>query len=434
MTIHQSRVARLRGVQETTYNTEVAIGSFLEIPANIDSIAMELMEPMEQPGHVIQRLDQRSLPVLMPRVGSHLKFGSNLETFTTKATSTVAATKHWLGTMLEAAFGDSSVRLTTGTLISGSGSSTTVLNVVSATTHRAGACVGLTDPTTGLLHMREIASVDTGAAPDTITLKMALPFTPADGATVLGCATYFLHNNPNGVDPEYMQFAAEGYDPSDRWLLTGCALASLGFGDLSPGAIPRINWDWEATTWASADGASTTMNLVGATLGRGTYINTILNTIRSADLRLRAYGSSALPSFLHATKVTLEPKIEYELLRSPDGTGTVRGFRRREVYPEPALKTMIEVPMEGNLTYDTYASSQTELAFTYQIGSSPSRGGVLLAAPRCFISKKPTLIDIGAVRGRGIELFSMQDTEATSAGASEADDALAQAAFRIHFC
>jgi hypothetical protein len=436
---HQFRLARLRGCQNAVFGTEVTISSFFEIPAIIDTCEPDLVEVMEQPGHVIQRLDQRSVGVLMPKNDTRLGFQTNLETFTTKATNGVAPTKHWLGSMLECLMGTSSSRASSGTTISGTSSTTTVVNVADASTYRAGGALGIVS-TAGKLEIREIESISSNA----ITLKMALSNAPVTaGATVYGCYTYFLHNHPNGVASPYMQFALEGYALAHRWFLPTGAPESFGIEDFTPAGIPRLSWKWMHPSWFSANGTDTTMNLLGTlptgvALGRSTYINTVLNTNRDCDIRLRTWASSsALPTALAASKVSFKPNIKYEEVKSLGSTvlnSTVADYIRVETYPDPAIGVTYEVPMGADLTVDGYQANATLLAFTYQVGAVAARGGVLLSVPNCQIMKKPAVIGIGGVTGRSVEMYAMQDEEAVSAGASVHDDALAQAAFRMHFC
>jgi hypothetical protein len=439
---HQFRLARLRGFQNATFGSEGSIGSFFEIPARIDTLAPELIERMEQPGHVIQRLDQRSPGVLMPRNETRFEFKTNLETFTTKAGSGVAATKHWLGYMLEAAFGTSSSRLSTGTTISGTASTTTAINVTDASTHRAGGAIGIVNASTGLLEIREIESVDTGATPDQIVVKMAFGAAPTTaGVTVYGAATYFLHNHPNGVASPYMQFALEGYALAHRWFLPTGALESFTIDEFVAPTIPQLGFKWMHPSWFSANGTDTTMNLLGTLptgipLARSTYINTVLNTSRAMDLRLRDVTSSALPTQLAASKVAFKPNIKYEEIPSLASTvfsSSVSDYIRVETYPEYAVDVNYEVPMGPDLTIDAAQAAGTLFQFTAQFGSSATYGGVLLSVPRAQIKEKPAIIGIGGTTGRAVSLGAMQDTEAVSAGATVHDDALAEAAFRIHF-
>jgi len=429
-TIHQARLGVVYARQETTFGTlDNTLGNFFAVPAIIDTPKPVRSQPVEQPGRIIQRLDQREVGVLMPRIETKYPFQTNIETFTTKAASGVAAPKHWFGKMLECGFGAGSVQLSTGTTISGAGATTTVLPLTDASTFRAGGVLGVVN-SSGLLEMRKIKSI----SGNNVTLKMALSGAPADTTVVYGAATYCLHNNPNGAEPVYLESIYAGYDKKDRWQFPTGALESLGFEGLSPGEIPRANWGWQHPSFYRADGTNGTVSLVDTTLAKQTYSDIVLNAIRDADCRLRDVSSSALPSFLHCTKLSAQLNIKWEALRTPGGvlSSTCRGYRRVEVMTDPAVAFTFEVPQENVTTYDDYREAQTQLDFEYQIGTTPSRGGVLLSLPRAYVSEA-TDPPIGAVSGQSITLYGMDDRESVSAGATADDDALAEAAFTIAF-
>lgn len=435
--IHQAGLGAVYGFQEASYCTiEGTLGNFFPIPAIWENaLNAELEEPVEDPGHIGQRLDQSALGVLMPKRARYPLIVP-METFATKATNGVQAPLHWAGRMFHSALGG--IYRSTGTTISGSGSTTTVLNVNDASTHRAGGAIGILNPTSGLLEMREIASVNVAATPDTITLKMALSFTPANAAVVLGASTCFLHNNPDGADPSFLQVLMFGYNQYDRWQLPGGTLQSLRLLNMQPGGFPRAEFGLQFPSWLVADGTNGTVNSIGTTLGLVTYADVVANTIRDSDARLRAYGSSALAAstLVQATELSIDPSIEYEMLPSPNGpfSSNVRSARRRDTRPTSACRVTFTEPAEDNQKYDAYHSARTQLAFTQQVGMSATRGGFLVSVPCMQTAAPPRRRDLGAVRGINVQLSSMLDAETTAAaGASAADVALATAAFRTHW-
>lgn len=432
--IYQADLARLRFIQESGFGVDMSgtLASYKDIPARFGTLSAVRDESMVQPGHVIQRLDQRSPGVLMPRIDTKLGFQTNLETFGTKATSTVAATQHWLGLMLECGLGGK--QLSTGTTISGTSSTTTVVNVTSAASFRPGGGLAIVNAATGKLEIRVIKSITSNA----ITLKMALGAAPTTaGVTVYGAATYYLHNHPAGADPLYGQFLLEGYNPKNRWMFPGGAFKSFGFSGLEPAGIPMVNWDWQHPTWLPADGTNTVANLRSADLGQATYTDINLSTVRDAFAYLRPLSSSAIPGFLHAVKVEVQPAIEYEPLRTPGGGllgSTCFGYRRVEKMPEPPVKVMLDAHWENDTTVDDYHAAGTELAFTEQIGSTAAKGGVLIEVPRAQIGRPPGETKIGqGIGGKAIELHALgPDNDTTEPGSPTANDsACAKAAFRI---
>jgi hypothetical protein len=211
---------------------------------------------------------------------------------------------------------------------------------------------------------------------------------------------------------------------------------------MSPGAIPTIDWGWMFPTWLSADGTNGTVSSVGTTLARQTYTNTVLNTIRDCDIRLRSVAAgSALPAFFHANKISIDTTIKHSAIRSPNGpfSSTVRGYMREEVFEEDEVKLSLQTPMENNLTYDVLQAAQGTMNFAYQIGTSATRGGVLIDVPRLQFKQKPQRLDDSGVRNLTLELGSMLDTDATdgcvpAGGATISEIAQAEAALRIMYC
>ena len=437
--IHQSGLGACYVLAESSFCTiDGTLGNFTPVPAIWENaLAMELEEDVEDPGHVGQRLDANVSSVLMPRRARYPLIVP-IETFTTKATDGVQAPLHWLTTILSAMMGG--IYRSTGTTITGSSSTTTVLAVTDASTHRAGGCVVVLNPTTGLWEAREIASVDTGATPDTITLKMALSFTPAATDVVRGAATCFLHNNPDGAAPTTLQVLGFGYNQYERFQLPGGTTGGLKVLNMQPGGFPRLDLGLQFPTWLRADGTNGTVNSEGTTLGVVTYTNTVANTVRDSDCRLRATGSATLAasSLVQATELNIEPNIVYEQLSSPNGpfSGNIRGAIRTDPRgPNScACKVSFLEPAEDNKKYDTYHTNRTMLAFTQQVGMLTA-GGFMIAVPTMQTDAPgPKRDNLGAARGIRVPLSSMPDNETTAAGgASAADLALAQAAMRIHF-
>lgn len=429
--IYQGDLGRLRVCQESSYGTDMtgSFGSWVDVPANHRTITAKRIETIVQPGHLRQRLDQRDVGVQMPRE-AQFPFTTNLETISTVGGDTVTPEEGWLGMMLECGLGGKV--LTTGTTIA-STSTTTSLNLTDASSHRPGAAVAVVNAA-GRIEIREIKSV----ASNNVVLKMALSDAPANGAVVFGVATYYLHNNPLGADPTYAQFAWEGYNPKDRWVFPGGAFNSFGFEGLEPKGIPRIKWDWKHPTWLPADGVAVTADLRGSALGRASYDHIGLSTVRGADYRLRVKGSSTLPALLNAPKVEVIPRVEYEALETPGGGAGLCantncfGYRRVDGDEAP-VDVNLDVHWENDTTLDDYHEDRDILAFTAQIGTSPSVGGSMISVPALQTRDAPAEIKIGGVRGKSLMLEALDDTEATAmAGESTADEACRRAAIRIH--
>jgi len=422
MTIYASRIERLRGIQESSFCNDHSgsMASFFEVPFIEGSLQLELSRPAETPGHAQQRIGGYPAGVLMPK-SAKLSFECNLETFTTKATSTVAATSHWLAEMLEAALGGS--HLMTGTAIT-TGATTTVLPVSVATTIRPGAAVGCNTGTGSALEIREVKS----KSGSNITLKLATSNAASNSATVLGSTTVFAHTRMTGADSISMQFAVEGQNIEDRWLLRGGALESLSF-TFAPGAIPKCAFTWKFARWDQADGSSTSGDLTGPVIGEASYANHVTVVQMDSEFRSQTVGTSTLSgTLLEASSIEFTPNIVWAPVTTSSGTNTVYQWVRTHV--APVITGSVTLPYEDSQAWFTAHSSKTSKAMWLQIGSSTTDGGILVSAPRTFLTNPPQRVDVNGIMGQRFQFASRLDSDTTAESSFEA---LAESPFRIHF-
>lgn len=427
MTIDQSKLGRIRLAPEVSWGTEVSIGSFLEFPWREDDGATITVErPLESPMRAQQSLDGQSVSVLMAKRVT-IEFTTNLCTFDTKALSTVAATSHWLVKLLQGAgFG---ALLSTGTTVSGTSSTVNVVNFTSASTYRAGGAYAVKNATTGLFEAREIKSIATNA----VTPKFAHSAAPVTaGWDIMGCASVFLDGRP-GIEPTYLQFAAEGASPYDRWLVKGCVLDSLTIDSLGPNQIPRLKWKFKGRLWNHPNGTDTTMNLIGAVLGRATYINAVTLVTKDSELRFGTVGTTTIAPALHAAKIEIANNLQFAELPTPGGTETIFGYRRTRA-DGPSFTATLSVPLE-DLTYFAMRDARSSHRVAYQIGTAASVGGCLFSLRTLqMMDTKRDDQPVGGVQYQTFPLAARDDEETTkSATAGTADAALEYAPVAFHF-
>lgn len=421
-----ARIGRIRAVHEVTLGTEVAIGSFFDFPWIAGSAKLTIETPIQTPGHGQQRLDGAAVGVLMPKKAT-LEFDTNLQSFDTKGLSGVTPASFWLTKFLENAFGGTQ-RIGTGSTISGTSSTTTLVNAASASSYRAGGAYAVKNlASTGLYQAREIASISSNA----ISPKVAHASAPVTaGADIMAAISCYLC--PRGTAGPTLQFAVEGFNTYNRWLLKGACLESLTISGLNPGELPVLKWKWQCATYLSADGSSTTMNLVGAVLARATYVGVQTNPIKDSDYRFGVVGTTTLPSHLHAAKMEIALNLHYEPLRTPAGTETIFGYQRTMEDKGYSITGSFSAPMD-DLAVWSARDLRASCYLALQIGTSATVGGWLISVPTLQVMDvQPDQESVPGVQYAMVKWSARLDEGSTSAAATQADTDLAESALKLH--
>jgi hypothetical protein len=420
MTIYASKIEAVRIAHETTFGADLTgtLGSFAYVPFREGTLSLELSEPLESPMHSQQRVDGHPTRVHLPRTAKAV-FECNVDTFTTKAVDTVAATKSWLGTLLETAMGGS--HLMTGTTVNDAGADQDDWDGTVVTTLRPGAAVALPTGTGGTLELREIKSKSSS----NIVLKHFTTNAPSNGATVRGTATYFTSSRTTGAEFKSLQLIAEGYTTTDKYVLLGGAVTALEM-TLEPGKIPTMKVTVEFVNWEYADGAGVTVDLNGTVLGAATYTDAV--TLVQADSLLCAatVGTPNSVVSLHASKIEFKPAMSFVKVRTPSGVNTVAQFVR--THAAPVLSGSFTLPYENQTWWDI-RDADTIKALWYQIGSSPSVGACMISAPNVQIVDVKR-VDVDGISCQQVDWVARLDSATTAESSYEG---LAESAFRIHF-
>lgn len=422
MTLFQGKLGRLRGLKESTFGTDAttggAISTFFEIPFIEGSDVLELLRPVQSPGHAQQRLDGYPEGVLMPKSAT-LTIKANLETPTTKAASTVAATHSWLTRLLEIAFG--SVHQSTGTTFS-TGWNTVTGDGGTVTTLRPGSAIGWVN-TSSILECRELKS-KSGSA---LTTKLAFSGSPANTNVMYGCTTVFASTRQTGVASS-LQLIYEGWNTEHRWSLLGGWLESLSL-ECAPGTIPVLTFKFAFANHLRADGSDISYDSTGDVLGAATYTNTNTLVVVDSEFRVPTVGTNTLSGTLyHPNEIVWEfPGLVYEAVKTPAGIQTVLGAVR--VHSPPLCRGSFTLPYEDSQEWFTARNSKTSKAVFYQIGSSISVGACLISCPRTqIVDVQPA--NVGGVQNQKVTWVSRIDSDTTAESSYEG---LAEAAHRMHF-
>ncbi len=422
MTVYQSKVEAALFMKETTFGSDLSasmVASGYPIPFNEGTATLTIDRPTESPMHAQQRIDGHPVHVLMPKAGT-FEFTCNLETFTTKAVSTVAATHSWLTRLLEVAMGG--LHQMTGTTAA-AGWNTTTGDVAVGTTLRPGAALGAVYSTTGAFEAREIEDND---GSNTITLKLALSEAPALSEVIYGSTTLYTDTRATGYASSG-QFLLQGWNVEDRWLVMGCVLESLTLA-MEPGTIPKLTFKWKFADWEQADGSATATDFTGAVLSAQTYVDANTLVVVDSEFRVQTVGTSTLTStLLHPSSITFAPNMQYVAQRSPAGVNTIAGFVR--IHNAPVISGSFTLPYEDAQTWFSARDAKTAKLISYQIGTSISVGAVLISAP-CTQIVNVQRQDNGGIMAQKVDWIGRMDEDVTEDSGYEG---LGESAFRIHF-
>lgn len=418
MTLYIHNVRRIRIAEEAngSFASDLSgsMGSFLDLPFHEGSAVLKLNQPTESPLHSQQHLDGYPLEVLMPK-SAQLDWSMNLETLDTKPASGVTAAQGPLGLLLKVALGGENLGV--GTAIT-TGATATSLPTSSAAGIPVGGCVGAT-VTSGVLAMREVKSKSS----NTVTLKLALSGSPANSSDVKSAATYYMGGTDGSLTTS-LQAAIEGLFTQDRYLLLGGWLSSITI-TLGPGAIPKVTFSFMFAQWLPADGSSTSGNLQTGALGIATYVNAKTIVQKDSELRQQTNATTTLnaATLLAASSIEFKPNLKYSAQRTPAGTNTIKqAIRDRSA---PVIAGSFVLPYEDQ-TWVTARDSRTAKALWYQIGTSLTDGGILLAAPTVQVTNVQ-IENVDGILSTRVDWKGRNDGD-TSGSTTD----LAKSAFRIH--
>jgi hypothetical protein len=404
VTITVQNIGRVRAVAEGNgaFATEIAAGSFKELQVIEGSTTLVMDQPFETPKLLQQYLHGYPSKVPMPKRAS-FSFSTNLRGANERATAGVA---HSFTSIPDThpilvALGNGS--FSTGTTIA-STSTTTVLNVTSASGMLAGQAIALATGTGGALECREIKSISTNA----VTLKTALSSIPANASTVYGATTFWL-DALDGGSALSLQTIVEGLGTVDRWLLKGGQISAPPAFKLAPGTIPTIDWAWQYAQHARADGTESTMNLNTA-LSDQAYADTAINAVMDSVCYLTPHISTTGVA-IDASEINIIPNIAYEPHITPGGTNNIKQWVPSRVDGPPVTANFL-VPYEA-VTWRTARDAETAYALTYQIGSSVTNGGCMISLPH-FVIDNFQREAVGGLAGQRVTGYCRADTQTST--------------------
>lgn len=418
MTVVQEPIKRLRLYEEPngSFATDHSgtMGDFIGCPFVEGSLSFSLNRAVLPVGHSQQHIDGMAEKVLGIKTWE-LSYQMNMETVDTKAGNGVTIAQGALGRMLKIGMGGE--RLGVGDTFAVS-AGTNAFDVTTGARWVAGSAIAGATGAGNALEVRVIESISS----NTVTLKHNFTETTVNTETAWNSATYYLETG-DGDTITSAQFALEGLEQDDRWLLMGGQLTGLAI-EAGPGIVPTMTFTWQGVDWDYADGTDTSGTLTGSTLGIETYADAKPLVVKDSELRVFTNGTATLTSTLiDAPAYTFAPNIQHAAHFAPGGTETVKTWIR--LHQPPVISGTIQRPYEGTGWKDAM-EGLTNLGIFLQIGTSTTDGAVCIDVPTVQVTNWQR-VDIGGIAGEEITWEARQDSDV---GSSVTDIALS--AFRVH--
>jgi len=374
MSLANLRQLKLHNADETAFGVEEGSFAGRDIRLASEPVCHPDQEAIPDPS-IQQRAELENPPILGLKSKTKLTFSTFLRGTGTAAASGVAA----LGAadlpesqLLSNAFsgGES---LGTGSTISGSGATTTVLPCTSG----AGFAIGQ-----AVLVGSEASPIG-NIATNNVTLIRALSSAPADTTVVNASATYYP--NWGAINSNSMQFQLRGSE-DDYHKFLGCQ-ANFKLANLNPGQIPLINWDCFVATWAAGTTAAMT---------KDSWTNTTDPPLigSAGALYIQDVGTTTINE-IDASNLSFDVGLTWQVLNSPGGIQGVQGYEL--VGLVPTFDITINAWSDG---WRDAFEANTGKYIHFQIGSTAGNT-ILIELQNCYIDKWER-VGVNAITGTKI--------------------------------
>lgn len=305
---------------------------------------------------------------LVGRKNGTLKFKTGIPGCSTAGASTVEAVAHpWLKECLEACglTGNAS----TGTVITGSGSTTTVLDVTSAADISVGDLVMVSG------EVRLVTAVNTAATPDNITVTPALSGIPAAAVVVYTGVTFKTSDG----DPGTATFVVKGDNVLHR--LKGCK-GTAKFEDVEAGKRPMIAFEFQVDSWDTTEPSGTFPS------------RSLANHIKTATGGAVLWGSTS----------TVSAGFSFDQGRTLQEKASVAGTEGRSGWIVADEKPVAGIKPYRSTSYETDFAAMTERSLLLQIGTTAQATFAFFAQKAQITGGQAPIADIGGVVGHDLTL------------------------------
>lgn len=383
------------------------LNDFSDLPVIEGSVEVSLDKPQLDPETQQQHLDEMPEQHFGPEACT-MSFQINIAPTGTAAAAGTTQVQGPLGELLAAIFGDE----TLGTGVTTQSSNLSRTSFDCTTTGNSivpGGAFGIVQD--GTYYMREIESV----SGQTVTSKLELPSAVTTGATVFGCATYALDQDPDTS----LQYIIEGEELQDRWLLLGMQVESFSM-ETPVGELPRCTVTLKGAGYKHESSASGSFS---STLGDASYTNTTI-IATEGPYNLQTVGTATLTgSTAHVPSITWNWQLSTVPIKSTSGVNTIARWRRTRNKPTLTIENAFYYQ---DTTYFDARDNKTKKAHFLQLNTTKGKS-VLLSVPTTQI------IDVQMADQEGIvaqsTTFVARNDQDTAGGTSDRE----QSVFRMHF-
>ncbi len=356
MTIEINRVQRMRLNTESSFCADgsATLANYVDVPFVEGSCTALLDREMLNPEYAQQH--KYGYPTQLTGLRScSLTFAVNLAGTGVAAGSATTAVQSPLGEILAAVMGGETLGV--GSSVA-SGGAVTGFVAGSATGLAQGTFAGmLTDNAAVNYEVRPIKTV----SGSTVTLRLNYSEAPDTSDIIYSGATYYLTQDPQSS----LQVILEGYEQTDRWLLRGLQLESMGL-ELPIGQLPRMTFTLKGVLWDQGDGTGGV--LTGSALGVASYARTSPTHV-SGSLFYQTASTVTLPTATAASALVYNPHLSYipQTSASAQSTDTIARWVADRV--APVMDGSFTVPFEDFSYFDDRDNKTLKQVFL-QIGNT----------------------------------------------------------------
>lgn len=315
-------------------------------------------------------------------------------------TAAGALTETWQQVLLRLGLGAGNVAQV-GTTISGTSSTTTVINVTDASTFVAGAPirVGSKGDGKGDGAVSIISSIDTGATPDAVTLKNALPAAPTTAGHVVYACQVAYPDESTITSMTSLRFIVSHTTTGAQYVMRGMQLAGLEY-NAQPSEMPTFTWTWRGAYWE---------RLSDTTPSARTLLDSFSAPVAGGRFSYNDTGSTAATA-LTAANIRLSINRDLQPIMGPQGT-----FNEQYIngYTPVMTKASLSFDVPWSTTFetiwDTANQSQLKWWFNYQTSSVDGRVTGFYVPAAIIIGARPTITE---VNGQNYQTVTFSATDA----------------------
>lgn len=294
---------------------------------------------------------------------------------TAGAASVAAVAPTWLSPALKACGFTESAG--TGTAVTGSGSTTTVIDVTSAAGISAGSVVMIGG------EVREVTAANTAATPDNITVFPALSAIPSAATVVYAAVNYMLLDGADSGST--VAFAVKGQGSQET--LLGCK-GTVKIDGVDARGRPMLSWSFQIDSWADTSNKSSLPTTLGLKV----------NPLAMGSPFWLASTKTPIANFMFDPGFTVSPKPSTQGTQGRAGwlvTGETSRMTVRPYFDQTAQRTAF--------------AAATQKTATMQFGAAHTETFAIVA-DQTQLAELPGDVDVNGMRAHDLVLDCLESS------------------------